>query len=157
MTTRRFLVTALLLVCGVAAQAQQLPPGKWWRRAEVVRALQLSTEQQGRLDEIFNSAAGDLIDAKAAVEKLQVAIRAELDRSQVRRPELQRIATQLSAARGKLFELELLMLVDMRGVLEEEQWQRMRARLDQMRERPMQQRQQFPQRRQVPQRRQPRR
>lgn len=152
MTTRRILITALLLVSSIAAQAQQLPPGKWWRRAEIVRELQLSTEQQGRLDEIFNSAADDLIDAKAAVEKLQVAIRAELDRSQVRRPELQRIATQLSAARGKLFERELLMLVDMRGVLEDEQWQTMRARLDQMRERPMQQRRQ-----QVPQRRQPRR
>lgn len=150
MKTRRILIVAVLLVCGTVAQAQQLPPGKWWRRAELVRELQLSSEQQGRLDEIFNSAADDLIDAKAAVEKLQVAIRAELDRSQVRRPELQRIATQLSAARGKLFERELLMLVDMRGVLEEEQWQKMRARLDQMRERPLQQRRQQQQRRQPP-------
>jgi Skp family chaperone for outer membrane proteins len=148
--TRRILIVVVLLVCCTVAQAQQLPPGKWWRRAELVRELQLSSEQQGRLDEIFNSAADDLIDAKAAVEKLQVAIRAELDRSQVRRPELQRIATQLSAARGKLFERELLMLVDMRGVLEEEQWQKMRARLDQMRERPLQQRRQQQQRRQPP-------
>ncbi|MEO8379175.1 MAG: periplasmic heavy metal sensor [Acidobacteriota bacterium] len=141
--TKRLLIAVMLLVCSAAAQAQQLPPGKWWRRAEVVRELQLSSDQQQRLDEIFNNAANELIDAKAAVEKLQVAIRAELDRGQVRRPELQRIATQLSAARGKLFERELMMLVDMRGILEEEQWDKMRARLDQIRERPaLQQRRQ---------------
>lgn len=134
--TRRFLVAAALLACAAVAQAQQMPPGKWWRRAEVVRELQLSTEQQDRLDEIFREAANDLIDARAAVEKLQVAIRAEIDRAQPRRPELQRIAGQLSDARGRLFERELMMLLDMRGVLNEQQWRRMRAHLDRMQERP---------------------
>jgi len=140
--TKRVLIAAALLVCAVAVEAQHLPPGKWWRRTELVRELQLSSEQQTRLDDIFNGTADDLIDAKAAVEKLQIAIRAELDRNQVRRQELQRIATQLSVARGKLFERELMMLVDMRAVLEPDQWARMRARLDQLRERPQQRRQQ---------------
>jgi hypothetical protein len=134
--TRRFLVAAVLVACAAIAQAQQMPPGKWWRRAEVVRELQLSTEQQDRLDEIFREAANDLIDARAAIEKLQVAIRAEIDRVQPRRQELQRIARQLSDARGRLFERELMMLLDMRGVLNEQQWRRMRAHLDRMQERP---------------------
>jgi hypothetical protein len=142
---KRILIAVALIVCGLAAQAQQLPPGKWWRRTEVVQELQLSTTQQERLDEIFRNAANDLIDAKAAVDKLQVQIRGELDRPQVRRQELQRIAAQLSAARGKLFERELMMLADMRGVLDEQQWRRMRARADNLRERnPGQRRQQRP-------------
>jgi hypothetical protein len=139
---KRILIATALVVCGVAAQAQQLPPGKWWRRTEVVQELQLSTVQQERLDEIFRGAANDLIDAKAAVDKLQVQIRGELDRPQVRRQELQRIAAQLSSARGKLFERELMMLADMRGVLDEQQWRRMRARADNLRERKPQQRRQ---------------
>ncbi|HYH07187.1 MAG TPA: periplasmic heavy metal sensor [Thermoanaerobaculia bacterium] len=131
--TRRFLIAAALLVLGTiaqTAQAQHMPPGKWWRRPEIVRELELTRDQQSRLDEIFRAAADQLIDAKGEVEKLQIALRGELDRSQLRRAEVQRIATALSAARAKLFERELLMLVDMRGILNEEQWVRVRTALD---------------------------
>lgn len=147
---KRLIFAATLLALTTIVQGQGMPPGKWWQRPEVIQELQLTNEQQNRLDEIFRNAAGDLIDAKGAVEKLQIAIRGELDRPQVRRDELRRIASQLSEARGTLFERELMMLVDMRGVLNEAQWTRMRARLDQARENPRP-----PQRRPGPARRRP--
>ena len=129
---KRFLIAIAVLACAAVAQAQGqgMPPGKWWQRPEIIRELQLTNDQQRRLDEIFRGAANDLIDAKGEVEKLQIAIRGELDRPQVRRAELLKIAGQLSAARGKLFERELTMLVDMRGVLNEQQWTRMRQHLE---------------------------
>ena len=133
--TRRILFAAALLACAALAQAQQLPPGKWWRRPEIIRELQLTADQQERLDEVFRGAANDLIDAKADVEKLQISIRGELDRPQLRKTELQKLATQLSAARGRLFERELMMLVEMRGVISEEQWTRIRNFLDRVQER----------------------
>lgn len=133
--TRRILIAAALFLCGVAAQAQQLPPGKWWRRAELIRELQLTADQQQRLDDVFANAANELIDARASIEKLQIAVRTELDRPQLRRQELQKIAAQLSAARGKLFERELMMFVDMRAVLNPEQWSRMRMHLDRLQDR----------------------
>jgi Spy/CpxP family protein refolding chaperone len=133
--TRRLFLAVALLTCAAIAQAQQLPPGKWWRRPELIQQLQLSASQQERLDEVFRGAANELIDAKADVEKLHVAIRGELDRPQIRKAELQRLATQLSTARGRLFERELMMLVDMRGVLTEQQWMRVRNHLDRMQER----------------------
>jgi len=127
---KRVLIAIAVLACASIAQGQGMPPGKWWQRPEVIRELQITNEQQDRLDEIFRGAAGDLIDAKGDVEKLQITIRGELDRPQVRKAELQRIATQLSAARGRLFERELMMLVDMRAVLNDQQWKRMRQFLD---------------------------
>lgn len=133
--TKRILIVAALFLCGVAAQAQQLPPGKWWRRAELIRELQLTADQQQRLDDVFANAANELIDARASIEKLQIAVRTELDRPQLRRQELQKIAAQLSAARGKLFERELMMFVDMRAVLNPEQWSRMRMHLDRLQDR----------------------
>lgn len=133
--TRRFLIVAALVVAAGFAQAQPLPGGKWWRRAEVVQQLQLTADQQERLDDIFRNAANELIDAKAAVEKLQVQLRGEIDRSQLRRAEIQRVAAALNMARGKLFERELMMLVDMRAVLNETQWNRLRQHLDRMQER----------------------
>ena len=148
--TRRILFAAAFLACTALAHAQQLPPGKWWRRPELIQQLQLTADQQERLDEVFRGAANELIDTKADVEKLHVAIRGELDRPQLRKGELQRLAGQLSAARGRLFERELMMLVDMRGVLTDQQWTRIRTFLDRVQERrdgpPM--RQQQPRRRQ---------
>ena len=158
---QRVLVAALLIAASFSltsiAEAQQMPPGKWWRRAEVARQLELTSEQQSKLDEVFRGAANELIDARGDVEKLQIALRGELDRVQLRRQELQRLAAQLTQARGKLFERELMMLADMRGILNDDQWNRLRTFLDRAQER-MRPRndggnQQRPQQRPMPRRR----
>lgn len=118
---RKLFVAVLMLVATAAADAQPMP-GKWWRRGEIAQTLELNREQQRRLDEIFQKVADELIDDKAAVHKLELALRGELDRTQLRRAEIQKLAAQLNVVRGRLFERELMMLVEMRGVLEEEQW-----------------------------------
>ena len=145
--TKRLLLAATLLLAAAFASAQNMPPGKWWQRQELVRELQLTAEQQDKLDDIFRAAANGLIDAKAEVEKLQIAMRSEIDRPQIRRADILRIAKQLGDARGVLFEREIAMMLDMHGVLNEQQWNRMRAVLDrrdqmqqQQRQRPMQRR-----------------
>ncbi|HJQ39413.1 MAG TPA: periplasmic heavy metal sensor [Thermoanaerobaculia bacterium] len=145
--TRRLMLAATLVLAAAFASAQNLPPGKWWQRQEIVRELQLTPEQQDKLDEIFRAAANGLIDAKAEVEKLQIAMRSEIDRPQIRRADIMRIAKQLGAARGVLFEREIAMMLEMHGVLNEQQWNRMRAVLDRREEFQQQQRQRQMQRR----------
>lgn len=130
MKTRILAVIALFAFSSMA-QAQ-MPPGKWWQRPEVVQELELTAEQRDKLDDAFRAAANELIDLKGDVEKLQIALRGELDRVQLRRPEIQRIAGQVSQARARLFERELMMLVDMRSVLTDPQWNKLRAHLDRM-------------------------
>ena len=132
-------VAALLIAASAFAQ---LPPGKWWRRPEIVQSLNLSEEQQDRLEAIFRTSAADLIDLKAEVDKANIALRGELDRPQLDRVAIHRVATRLSDARGRLFDRELTMLVEMRGVLSDPQWNRMRNELDKLQQqRPAQQRQ----------------
>jgi Spy/CpxP family protein refolding chaperone len=139
--TRRWIVAAALLVATSVLEAQQLPPGKWWRRDEVGRQLSLNAEQQNRLDTIFRDASGALIDARGEVEKASILLRSELDSNQLDRAAIQKLAARVTDARGKLFERELMMLVDMRAVLTEPQWARMRNFLDRMnQDRPNQQR-----------------
>jgi hypothetical protein len=130
--TKRWAFAALSLLLATATLAADLPPGKWWRRPEIVQALGLSAEQQNRLETIFRGAANELIDLRGEVEKQNIALRAELDQPQLDRRNVQRIAAKLNEARGRLFERELMMLVDMRGVLSETQWNRMRAQLERM-------------------------
>jgi Heavy-metal resistance len=127
---RRVLLAAALLLLLAASAGAQLPPGKWWRRAEIAQGLGLTEDQQSRLDAIFRTSANDLIDLRGDVEKASVALRSELDQPQLNRGNIQRVAAHLSEARGRLFERELMMLVDMRGVLTDPQWNRMRAQLE---------------------------
>ena len=127
---RRALLAAALLILVAASAGAQLPPGKWWRRPEIAQQLGLTEEQQSRLDGIFRSSANDLIDLRGDVEKASIALRSELDQPQLNRANIQRVAAHLSDARGRLFERELMMLIDMRGVLTDPQWNRMRAQLE---------------------------
>lgn len=131
--TKRLLLAALLTV-GLAATtfAADLPPGKWWRRPEVINTLNLSEDQQNKLESVWASSASDLIDLRASVDKENVALRVLLDAPQLDRAAIRRAAARLSEARGRLFERELMMLVDMRNVLNDQQWMRMRAFLDRM-------------------------
>jgi hypothetical protein len=123
-------LAALLLVLAAAGAQAQLPPGKWWRRAEIVQRLGLSEDQQTRLDNIFRGSANDLIDMKGSVEKESIALRGELDQPQLNRQAISRIAARLNDARARLFERELMMLVDMRAVLSDPQWNQMRAEVE---------------------------
>ncbi|HUP46017.1 MAG TPA: periplasmic heavy metal sensor [Thermoanaerobaculia bacterium] len=126
--TRRIVIglIAALAVTTLAAAAE-LPPGKWWRNPQIAQRLALEPEQQARLDAIFHDSASDLIDRRGEIEKLAIALRGELDQRKLDRQNLQRLAAALSQARGRLFERELMMLADMRGVLNDEQWAQLRA------------------------------
>jgi hypothetical protein len=141
--TRRIALAVLLMLVASAALAQiNLPPGKWWRRQEVITFLNLSTEQQDRLENVFAGSAAELIDLRGEVEKQSIALRVALDRPVLEREQVRTVAQRLNDARGRLFQRELMMLVDMRAVLSEQQWNRMRNQLDRLAERKAEQRQQ---------------
>ena len=130
LVVKRVLLASLVLVFATSAFAQNLPPGKWWRRPEIVQSLNISEEQQNKLENIFRTSSGDLIDLRGEVEKLNINLRADLDQSQLDRAAIRKDAQRLSDARTRLFERELMMLVDMRGVLNDSQWDRMRNQLE---------------------------
>lgn len=124
---KRFILAVAIVATAFATSAQPMPQGKWWHRPELVRELQLTPDQQSKLDAAFNAAANDLIDAKANVEKMQIALRAELERPEIRRAQVQQIVARLNDARGRLFAREMMLLVDIRSILREPQWRRLRA------------------------------
>ena len=132
---KRFLLgAAMVLTLAMSVSAAPLPPGKWWRRPEFATNLQLTNDQQVHLDLIVRLAANDLIDLRADAEKTSIAIRSELDQPQINRENLRKLAAKLSETQGKLFDKELMMLVDMRSVLSDDQWSRLRSELDRPRD-----------------------
>ena len=131
LVVKRLLLAALVVVFAASAFAQSaMPPGKWWRRPEIIQSLNLSEEQQNKLETIFRTSSGDLIDLRGEVEKLNITLRGDLDQAQLDRATIRKDAQRLSDARTRLFERELMMLVDMRAVLNDSQWDRMRAQLE---------------------------
>ena len=145
---KKTLLIAIVLAAFAGSAFAQLPPGKWWRKPAIVSELELTADQQERLDVIFRESANELIDLRGAVEKETVALRGELDQPQLNRANIQRVAARLNEARAHLFQRELAMLIDMRAVLSDQQWNRMRAELDQLKDLAAQQRQQAPKKRQ---------
>jgi Heavy-metal resistance len=138
---KRFALALIAFLFASSMLAQNMPPGKWWRKPEIAQVLGLTTEQQNKLENVWLGASSELIDLKGEVEKQNIALRIELDRPQLDRKGVQNAAARLNIARGRLFERELLMLVDMRSVLTDPQWARMRNVLDRLNnDRPMQQR-----------------
>jgi Spy/CpxP family protein refolding chaperone len=134
---------ALVVAAAPYAHGQAIPHGQWWHRADLAKRLALTDEQKTKLDNIFRASADELIDLRGSVEKASIAVRGELDQPQINRDALRKAASRLSEAQGRLFDRELMMLVDMRGVLTTEQWANLRADLDRPRggrggDRPMQ-------------------
>ena len=127
------LIGAMLIAIVASAGAQnvpQVPPGKWWQRPEIVRDLALTPEQRERLDVIFRDTAPELVELRNATEEKSVALRGQIDRPVLDREAIQRAAAEVSEVRARLFERELLMLVDMRGVLNQQQWNRFRTNIE---------------------------
>ena len=123
---KRALICGLALLLPALAEAQPLPPGKWWQRTEISNRLSLTEAQRDTLEAIFRDTAPQLIDLKAEVEKKALELHEQLDNTTLNREAIERAASAASQARARLFERELMMLVDMRAVLSDEQWNQFR-------------------------------
>ncbi|HUP65527.1 MAG TPA: periplasmic heavy metal sensor [Thermoanaerobaculia bacterium] len=123
---KRALICGLALLLPLLADAQELPPGKWWQRPEISKRLSLTDVQRDSLEAIFRETAPQLIDLKAQAEKRALELHEQLDKTTLNREAIERAAAAASQARARLFERELLMLVDMRAVLSDEQWSQFR-------------------------------
>ncbi|HXI11713.1 MAG TPA: periplasmic heavy metal sensor [Thermoanaerobaculia bacterium] len=143
-------LTILLFLPSLLSAAEGLPAGKWWKRPEIIQRLSLTEEQQEKLDATFRSNANGLIDLRADVEKKAVDLRSQLDQIQLNRQEVQKAALRLSESRSRLFERELMLLVDMRAALTNEQWSKFRTVLGHSERRARTQRPRFEDRRRRP-------
>ena len=98
------------------------PSGTWWRNQTYVTRLSLTTDQQKRMDDVFQQNRVRLIDLKATLDKedvaLEVMLKADrLDETRVV-PQIDKVAN----ARAELEKATAKMLLGIRQVLTPEQW-----------------------------------
>jgi Spy/CpxP family protein refolding chaperone len=108
-----------------AAALPGLPEGKWWKRPRIAAAIDLTSEQEGRIESIFSRARPTLIDLKADLEKKQGELQDALDDANVDRRAVAARVEALEHARAELQKARILMVLDMKQVLKPEQWDRL--------------------------------
>lgn len=98
------------------------PRGRWWNNPEVAQKLGLSTDQQKKMDDIFQQSRLKLIDQHASVEKEETILEPLLSAEQ---PDETRVLAQIdkvAQARAELEKANARMLLGLRGVLTTTQW-----------------------------------
>jgi Spy/CpxP family protein refolding chaperone len=120
------LALAAVLFAAPLLASPELPDGKWWKRPRLAAAIGLTDEQSRDIEAIFVRDRGRLIDLKGDLEKRQAELQDVMDdESADRRVVAQRIDA-LENARAELQKARALMFLDMKRVLRQEQWERLR-------------------------------
>jgi Spy/CpxP family protein refolding chaperone len=99
----------------------------WWKNPDIVQKLTLTSDQQKRMDDIFQQSRLQLIDLKANVEKQEVMLEPMLSANP---PDTNKVLAQIDRVAGARAELEKAnarMLLGIRGVLSADQWTKLQA------------------------------
>lgn len=112
---------------GMRPDLRIAPPGMWWKNPDIVQKLTLTSDQQKRMDDIFQQSRLQLIDLKANVEKQEVMLEPMLSANP---PDTNKVLAQIDHVAGARAELEKAnarMLLGIRGVLSADQWTKLQA------------------------------
>lgn len=127
------LAAAALSSLPVAGQMVEMPAGKWWKRPPVVETLNLTPEQQQRLDEVFSKHRRAFVDLKADVDRRTIDLEDLFAAKDVDPKKVGAAAEALEQARGRLGKARTMLVVEMRGILTGDQWRQIVDRRDQWR------------------------
>lgn len=127
------LLAAVFAALPAAAQMIEMPAGKWWKRPPVVESLKITPEQQERLDEVFSKNRRAFVDLKADVDRRTIDLEDLLAARDLDARKARAASDALEQARARLGRARTMMVVEMRGILTEEQWLRIVDRRDQWR------------------------
>jgi Spy/CpxP family protein refolding chaperone len=106
----------------------------WWKNPDIVQKLTLSADQQKRMDDIFQQSRLQLIDLKANVEKQEILLEPMLSDNP---PDTNKVLAQIdhvASARAELEKANARMLLGIRGVLSADQWTKLQAERQEMRQ-----------------------
>jgi Spy/CpxP family protein refolding chaperone len=126
-SARRLAVMSLALAASlggtVYAQMPEAPPGKWWKRPRIVQLLNLSAEQQTKLEDIFSRRRREFVDLKADVDRHQIDVEELVAKKDSDPKRVSTAVDALEQARVKLRKAATMMFLEQKDVLTAPQWQ----------------------------------
>ena len=101
--------------------------GRWWNDPHIAQQLNITDDQKHKMDDIFQQHRLNLIDLDANLEKQQVLMQPMISADQPNENEVLAQIDKIAQARADLEKANARMLFDMRKVLTQEQWQKLKA------------------------------
>lgn len=126
---RRAVLLAGLLLAGMVgpASAQGF---KWWQNDRFQKELSLTTEQVGRLEEIYQAAGPAMRAQKAALDRLQNDLSAMVNDARAEDAAASDLIARVETARADLGRTRGLMLYRMRRLLTSDQHMKLKVLFD---------------------------
>jgi Spy/CpxP family protein refolding chaperone len=124
------LVVAAVLALPAAGQMPEAPPGKWWKRPVIARLLNLSPEQQSKLEDIFAKRRREFVDLKADVERRQIDVDELIAKKDSDSKKVAASVDALEQSRLRLRKAATMMFLEQKDVLTAAQWQQILDRRD---------------------------
>jgi Spy/CpxP family protein refolding chaperone len=104
-----------------------LPPGRWWKDAEVSKAIGLNDGQVQKIEQIFQESRVKLIDVHASLQKEEVKLEPLLEADNPDESAVLNAIDRITAAHASLEKANAQMAFAIRRVLTPEQWKKLRA------------------------------
>ncbi|GBC85843.1 hypothetical protein HRbin11_02301 [bacterium HR11] len=115
------LLTATLVWAGPG------PMGRWWQHPRVQQELGLQPDQIRQLDDIYYRFQPELMDLQNAVGKARLNLEQAMSSDRWDDRQIMDAARQLMEARNRLEMKRLEMTLNMRRVLQPDQWQKLQS------------------------------
>jgi Spy/CpxP family protein refolding chaperone len=98
------------------------PSGTWWRDQKYVTLLSLTTDQQKKMDDVFQQARIKLIDVTATLNKEEAILEPLLLADRLDESKVALQIDKVADARAELEKVNARMLLGIRQILTPEQW-----------------------------------
>ncbi len=115
------------------AQMPEVPPGKWWKRPLIVRMLNITADQQAKLEAIFSRHRREFVDLKADVERRRIDVEDLVAKKDSDARNVSEAVDALEVSRFKLRKAATMMFLEQKDVLSASQWQQILDKRDEWR------------------------
>jgi Spy/CpxP family protein refolding chaperone len=107
--------------------ALQVAPGTWWNNSEMVTRLNLTKDQQKKMDDIFQQFRLTLIDLNAALSKEELIMDPLIAAERLDEVKILAQIDRIAQARAELEKANSRMLLAIRQSLTMEQWTKIQS------------------------------
>ena len=103
------------------------PQGRWWNNPEMVQKLSLNSDQQKKMDDIFQQGRLRLVDLNANLQKEEITMEPMMAADTPDEPKILAQIDKIAQARAELEKANARFLLGIRRVLTQDQWKKLQA------------------------------
>jgi Spy/CpxP family protein refolding chaperone len=103
------------------------PGGRWWNNPEMAQKLNLNSDQQKKMDDIFQQNRLKLVDLSATLQKEEIRLEPLVSADSPDEPKILMQIDRVAQARAELEKANARFLLGIRRVLTQDQWKKLQA------------------------------